>query len=114
MIYVVGGVAFFFLALVVFLIVVPIQYDSVGEGEHNGYITAIEQKGIFYRNWHVYVKTDNSSSQEDSYCVPESEKELVKQAKQANKARKQVIVHFKGVRGIGYGLCDFAQITSIE
>lgn len=38
-------------------------------GEHIGYITAIEKTGIFSKTYTAYVKTDTQSSQEDSYCV---------------------------------------------
>lgn len=46
---------------------------ETGKGEHIGYITAVETRGIFLKTNRAYIKTDIQSSQEDSYCVIDSE-----------------------------------------
>lgn len=90
------------------------KFSSLGKGEHSGFITAVDQRGYIFRNYEIYFKTDNSSSQEDIYCIHRNDAVLIEKAKEANQARKQVTVHYKGVRGIGLGLCDNAQITDIK
>jgi hypothetical protein len=42
---------------------------ATNNGEHTGYVTAVEQEGLIWKTWRAYVKTDPQSSQEDSYCV---------------------------------------------
>lgn len=67
------------LALVFIFIWWPISFfingwhHQTGQGEHTGYITAVEKSGIFWKTYTAYVKTDLSSSQEDRYCVMDEE-----------------------------------------
>lgn len=91
-----------------------IHYDPTRGGQHNGYVTAIEQGGIIYHNWSIYFKTDNSSSQEDLYCVMENDTELVKQLKEFNKNKTPVVINYEGVRGLGWDLCGPQRITSVK
>jgi len=90
------------------------HYDTTRGGEHSGYVTAIESRGLIWRNWNVYFKTDNSSSQEDVYCVSRDSTELVSKLKEANKQRKQVTINYEGMRSFGYGICDGEYITNVE
>ena len=62
----------------------------------------------------MYFKTDNSSSQEDTYCIQESDKELAETVRKLNKERKLVEIHYEGVRGIGWQLCSAERIVSVE
>ena len=39
------------------------------DGEHTGFVTAVEKNGAFWKTGRVYIKSDLSSSQEDIYCV---------------------------------------------
>lgn len=82
------------------------KYDTTRNGEHSGFVTAIEQQGVIFSNYRVYFKTDNSSSQEDVYCVNRANKELADILKQKNLAREQVTIQYEGVRAWGMGLCD--------
>lgn len=91
-----------------------IHLSQLGVGEHSGYITAIDQRGYIWRNYDVYFKTDNSSSQEDLYCIFRDDKGLIEKATEANQARKQVTITYKGVRAFGWGLCGTTQITGIK
>ena len=110
----IAGFIIFMIILAICFACWGIRLSQVGEGEHSGYITAVDQRGYIFRNYDVFFKTDNSSSQEDTYCVDRNDKELVKQAQEANKTRKQVTVHYHGVRGIGFDLCYGSQIDSID
>lgn len=44
-------------------------HKDTGRGEHTGYVTAVEKEGVFWKTGRAYIKTDNSSSQENDYCV---------------------------------------------
>ena len=91
-----------------------VSFSSTGVGSHTGYITAVEQEGYLFPNYRVYVKTENSSSQEDKYCLHRDNNNLAQQAKALSQSRALVEVSFKGVRGIGLGLCDRVEITNIS
>lgn len=58
----------FFLWLI---IIVPFfgLHINTGDGTHVGYVTAVEKGGLFFKTGTAYIKSDVSSSQEDSYCV---------------------------------------------
>lgn len=109
-----GCVGLVVLLVILFLLFVPFKFSTLGVGEHSGFITAVDQRGIIFRNYDIYFKTDNSSSQEDEYCINRNNTALIEEVKAANKARKQVTIHYEGVRGIGWGLCNGAEIKSIE
>ena len=90
-----------------------LHFSSTGPGAHTGYVTAVEQEGWLFKNYRVYVKTDNSSSQEDIYCLDRSRQDLVRTAQEVSKKRELVTVEFAGVRGFGWGLCHDIQITGL-
>ncbi len=90
-----------------------INYTSTRGGEHNGYVTALESTGIIWQNWKVYFKTDNSSSQEDIYCLPREDIKLLEKLREANEQRKQVLLKYEGMRRWGYGICSGEYITEV-
>lgn len=45
---------------------------NTGDGEHTGFITAVEKNGLIWKTNTAYIKTDTQSSQEDRYCVIDS------------------------------------------
>lgn len=102
----------------VILIVGFVLFDSVSlnterGGSHTGYVTAVDQDGVFFTNYQVYVKTDNSSSQEDIYCVNRSNKALIDELRTYSKSRALVTVNYSGNIGIGLGLCHIEEIRSV-
>lgn len=102
-------------AIVAFvLLLFSIQYSSIGTGSHTGYVTAVDQRGYIFKNYDVYFKTDNSSSQEDTYCAFRNDKELIAQLQQAGRDGTRVTIDYRGVRGIGFGLCHYTRIESIS
>ena len=72
-------IATFFILLFLYAIIwVPLSFIPVyvvgfhyntGEGQHTGYVTAVEKNGLFFKTGSAYIKTDTQSSQEDIYCV---------------------------------------------
>lgn len=91
-----------------------IRFSSLREGKHTGYVTAVEQSGWLFPNYNVYFKTDNSSSQEDTYCVNRNNRSLGEKLKALSAKRQLVTITFDGVRGIGYGLCSDVEIKDVS
>lgn len=58
------------LVLFGYSVIVKGVHINTGSGQHTGYVTAVEQEGLIFKTYRVYVKTDPQSSQEDSYCLP--------------------------------------------
>lgn len=85
--------------------------NTVGEGMHTGYVTAVDKKGIVIKNYRVYFKTDLSSSQEDMYCIPRDNILLANSAMESQKEREQVTIRYKGNIGFGIGLCEQSEIV---
>jgi hypothetical protein len=104
----------FILFFLLFLFFGSVHFSSTGEGRHTGYVTAIEQEGYVFPNYRVYVKTDNSSSQEDVYCMHRDKKALVEKIKEYSRKRQLVSVSFNGVRGFGWGLCSYIEILDVS
>lgn len=60
------------IGLFILLIVVPnffIAFVGRADGQHQGFVTAVETTGIVFNVDSVYVKTDLATTQEDKYCV---------------------------------------------
>ena len=69
--------------------VIPYRTAS---GEHTGYVTAVERKGVFFKTWTAYVKTSPTSSQEDVYCV--IDRSVIPQLQQAAQSNQHVDLYF--------------------
>lgn len=108
------AVGFLAAIFVIIFLLTGIHYNTTRAGQHNGYVTAIEQGGIIYHNYGVYFKTDNSGSQEDQYCVRESDETLIAQLIEFNKSKTPVTIHYDGERGFGFNLCTHDRIISVE
>jgi len=99
-----------------FVAVAPLNIANRLNGEHTGYITAVEDNtGIFPNNTTtVYVKTELSSSQEDEYCVQDSEYQLVQKLKDAARNKTNVTVKFNSYSMTGLFNCEGDRIMDIE
>jgi hypothetical protein len=65
---------------------------AMNNGQHTGYVTAVEQEGLVWKTWRAYVKTDPMSSQEDSYCV--TDPSVVSQLQDIETSRALVAVNY--------------------
>lgn len=106
------GVTVFFIAIA--LGFGGMRLNSIGEGEHFGYVTAVDQQGFVYRNYRVYFKSEVESSQEDVYCVPESDEDLVKELRDFARSGDQILIKYHGIRGFGWHLCSQSEIDAVE
>lgn len=89
-----GFIVLMFIVLILspfFIMFFGIHYNT-GEGEHNGYITAAETTGVFFKVHSVYVKTDTQSSQEDRYCVVDPE--VFAQLQEAVSKKEHVVISY--------------------
>jgi len=79
------------IAFVIFSIFFSLM--TPGQGQHTGYITAVETYGIIWDTTRAYVKTDTQSSQEDMYCV--QDEEVINQLKKVQESKEKVTIEFK-------------------
>lgn len=77
---------------------------STGEGQHTGYITAVQKQGIVWKTWRAYVKTDAQSSQEDMYCI--TDESLVPELQKAAEEKRQVTVQYFSWLFAGIANCE--------
>lgn len=87
---------------------------NTNRGSHTGYITAVDQKGIFFRNYTVYFKTGTSSSQEDTYCINRSNPRLADKIEELSKQKKLVTITYKGFTGFAVAPCRGDEIKSVD
>lgn len=80
-------------------------------GEHTGYITAVENSGFIFKTNKLFFKTDSQSSQEDLYCIPDSE--LFKRAKELSREKKQVTIIYKNGFIVRRSVCGGKAIAII-
>ncbi len=93
-----GFIAEFLVIISILVIVAVIIADitfniSIPEqGEHKGFITAVDTSGIFFKTTQVYFKTNTQSSQEDSYCA--SNGDVISQLKNAQETNQNVTITY--------------------
>lgn len=68
------------------------SFHSPTQGEHTGYITAVENTGFIFHTWSAYFKTNTESSQEDRYCVIDTD--TVNQLKYYQQAGLKIIIKY--------------------
>lgn len=75
LIYLTSGMILTFFLVVIFVLFGSIfgLHINTGEGTHSGYVTAVQTTGIIFDTNEVFFKTDTSTTQEDMYCVVDSE-----------------------------------------
>lgn len=79
--------------------------NTMQDGQHTGYVTAVDTSGLIWKTTEVYFKTDAQSSQEDSYCViDETIKEELLNAQQN---RRLVTLHYDSYLFVGIPLCGW-------
>ncbi|MFZ3385335.1 MAG: hypothetical protein WA144_15550 [Candidatus Methanoperedens sp.] len=87
--------------------------ETLKNGRHSGQVTAIEQSGLIWKTWDVYVKSDISSSQEDRYCVEDVS--LIPQLDALSKSRTKVTVLYRGEFYVAPWRCNGLEIiTGVE
>ncbi len=89
------------------------HYET-GRGDHTGYITAVEKSGIFFKTGTAYLKTNTTSTQEDSYCVIDSA--VFDELQKASVSSAHINVHFVTYFMTGVAECgtENSVITSLE
>lgn len=109
------GTAILFLAfIIVAFSSIFFVWNTTRNGQHQGFVTAVEQQGYLIHNYTVYFKTDNSSSQEDAYCINRDNQQLAETLKEYGKSRSLVAINFDGVRGFGFFQCTDDEIVGVE
>ena len=85
-----------------------------GAGDHTGYITAVEQTGIFFKTGTAYLKTSTQSTQEDAYCVIDPTVYDQLQADSVSGVHVNVHYHSWAVAGVTKCNGEDAIIDSVE
>jgi len=67
-----GGAEIGFLIIAVIILFCTANFHIPNSGQHTGYVSSVEQSGIIWKTWTAYIKTDPQSSQEDTYCVTDT------------------------------------------
>jgi hypothetical protein len=67
--------------------------ETLSNGKHAGQITSIEKEGLIWKTYTVYVKSDISSSQEDTYCV--EDQGILPELYQASKDRAKITLLYR-------------------
>lgn len=85
------------------------------EGTQQGFITAVDLEGVYFRRYEIYVKSNGYTEQGDEtkYLIYENENELAEQLK--DYIGKEVKLHYAHKGGyIGWRSCGTYHIVSVE
>jgi len=87
-----GGLVIGFLIIAVIILFCTANLHIPNSGQHTGYVSSVEQSGLFWKTWTAYIKTDPQSSQEDTYCV--TDPSVVSELQSAATERSSVTVYY--------------------
>ena len=88
-----GCFVLFVFAVLLFPLLLPFGW-SQGYGSHTGFVTAVDLRGNVWKNYDVFFKTDNQSSQEDTYCIPRDNPVLAQQLLEESKNRTLITINY--------------------
>lgn len=86
-----GAFTLFMFWLIIIAPIFGFHYVTA-QGEHTGYVTAVQTSGLFFKTHSAYIKTDTQSSQEDEYCVVGDE--VFDKLKGLQEAKEKVTVQY--------------------
>jgi hypothetical protein len=81
---------------------VPIKNNS---GQYTGFVTAVEQNGVIFKGYNVFLKTELESSDSDKACIDRNNKELIDELRQAQREKRNIVLEYEGVLEYGVGQC---------
>ena len=99
-----------FIGVVMYLSMVGLPIED-SRGQHTGYVTAVETNGVIFKTHRAYVKSDISSSQEDSYCVIDNA--VKQQLEQVSINKEKVTVYFYDWMFRGWNNCKMEETAII-
>ena len=94
-----------------FFTIVGLHIETTSNGQHTGYVTAIETNGLIFKTDSVYFKTDAESSQEDRYCVIDDsvKQELIN----VQKNKELITIKYISWLFTGWNNCKMSDIAII-
>jgi hypothetical protein len=117
-----GNISIIIAVLMVIAIMIGLLVTAIGihiettrGGTHTGYVSAIEENGIWFITTSVYFKTDAQSSQEDRYCL--IDKSLISLLREKEMNKEKVTITFNAYLAPGWKYCksdDIGIITGIK
>jgi hypothetical protein len=107
------GVFIFVAITFVLFTFIPLNIQ-LGQGQHVGYITAVDSTTSFGQHGtKIYFKTDLISAQEDKYCIDNSQTDLINQTREAQTKKLNVVIDYRNYTMTGWGACDGDVINNI-
>lgn len=97
------------------VIMFTVNFPTKKNNEHVGFITAVEEDSVLGSTMaKVYVKTDLSSSQEDTYCINGSDADLKQKARDYASEKKNVIIKYDSYFNENPWRCSGDTITGLN
>lgn len=97
---------FFGIAAGAWTVTETLEWKETGQGEHVGYVTAVQHIGWPWATWDVFFKTDSASTQEDVYCVRPQHEDIIPSLRAAARDRRLVTITY-----IDYVNVDWEECT---
>jgi hypothetical protein len=101
--YIIGIVGLVLAWLIFWQIPVNGWHYETGNGKQVGYVSAVEQEGIFWKTGRIYLKPTMESTQEDVYCV--MDKGLLSKLEEVSKNNTKIEVKNVGFLEFGARYC---------
>lgn len=93
------------------IMITGIPIETTRGGTHTGYVTAVEENGMIWHTYRVYFKTDAQSSQEDSYCLTDTN--LIETLKNVEEDKQKVTITYNSYFMNGISHCGFDTVAII-
>lgn len=92
----------FLIWVVLFVPIFGFNYNT-GDGVQVGYISAVENNGVFFKTYTAYVKPTLESTQEDMYCV--IDEDIIEKLILASEKKQNVKVGYYSLFSAGMKKC---------
>jgi len=85
------------------------------EGYYTGYVTGVQREGFIWKNYRVFVKAERESSNEDKFCIEQTNSTLANELKELMESETKMTVEYDTrVKLFAPNLCEGDYITGYK
>lgn len=84
-------------------------------GTQTGFVEAVQQEGVIWQNYHIFIKSSNEASQADKYCILERNRHLAEDIRRESEGGSKISIKYhRNFYLLPLGRCDGDEVESFK
>ena len=85
------------------------------DGYYTGYVTGVQREGYIWKNYRIFVKAERESSNEDEFCIEQTNSTLANELKELMESETKMTVEYDTrEKFLSPNLCEGDYITGYK